>query len=390
MRKDWGLPEPPAPTNNSPSKLLDASSGPGSSSSSSSSSNAPSFSAVDAFVSQTTGGGDPNNVANAGDFKDNDHPDGLGNGPKNNSSAPAPPSGFPGMVVPPPPAPSMEPQGDRTRPEGIIGQYWDRYSMTSTKLRMQRKGNTDTLPLFQSAIIQSSADKLLVQMSLPSPASMLLENLNIDPSLRDVEDIQTSIMEKLQDLNVAEAEDGEPEIGLMFVFKSKDYIFGSFVEKKFKFHLAEADMPAEVIGSHYGSKNNHMFSVTHDLKIPYNGRVREKVPQPEYKQWGNVDEDTGEWEPFTTNPYNTTGWESFFADVGVLRFGQTDLILNKNLDTCSSNLESSFGCSFRRPLRSTILAGSERFSIDQLEVFYVTKETGGYQEHGDEYNNLGY
>ena len=118
--------------------------------------------------------------------------------------------------------------------------------------------------------------------------------------------------------------------------------------------------------------------------------MREKVPQPEYKQWGNVDEDTGEWEPFTTNPYNTTGWESFFADVGVLRFGQTDLILNKNLDTCSSNLESSFGCSFRRPLRSTILAGSERFSIDQLEVFYVTKETGGYQEHGDEYNNLGY
>ena len=267
MRKDWGLPEPPAPTNNSPSKLLDASSGPGSSSSSSSSSNTPSFSAVDAFVSQTTGGGDPNNVANAGDFKDNDHPDGLENGNNNNSSAPAPPSGFPGMVVPPPPTPSMEPQGDRTRPEGIIGQYWDRYSMTSTKLRMQRKGNTDTLPLFQSAIIQSSADKLLVQMSLPSPASMMLENLNIDPSLRNVEDIQTSIMEKLQDLNMAEAEDGEPEIGLMFVFKSKDYIFGSFVEKKFKFHLAETDMPAEVIGSHYGSKNNHMFSVTHDLKV---------------------------------------------------------------------------------------------------------------------------
>ena len=121
-------------------------------------------------------------------------------------------------------------------------------------------------------------------------------------------------------------------------------------------------------------------------QIPYNGRVREKVPQEKTEQWGEVStnyDGKEEWKSFRTNPYNTTGWESFYSNSGVMKFGKTDLIIQDSLDTCSSTLESSYGCAFRPPLRSNILAGAPTFRIDQMEVFLVQDGGGHYQQGGE-------
>ena len=85
------------------------------------------------------------------------------------------------------------------------------------------------------------------------------------------------------------------------------------------------------------------------------------------------------------HPYNKTGWESYYVDSKSFRFGKTDLAINGNLDNCSSTLESSFGCSFRRPVRSTILAGAEKFRINQMEVFYVQNNP---QQNFNQYGNM--
>ena len=107
-------------------------------------------------------------------------------------------------------------------------------------------------------------------------------------------------------------------------------------------------------------------------KIPYNGRVREKKPTGELvNQWGQINEHTGVFESFQGNPYKQQGWESFYSEPGILRFGKSDLVLSNDLDHCSSSLESSYGCSFRGALRTTVLAGANTFRIDDVEVFFV-------------------
>ena len=79
-----------------------------------------------------------------------------------------------------------------------------------------------------------------------------------------------SIMEKVQALNLPEGDDAS----LMFLFRSGENVFGGYVEKMFKFHQEEQDedgnvQHCEVIDSHCGTKNNHLFSVTHDLKVSF-------------------------------------------------------------------------------------------------------------------------
>jgi hypothetical protein len=72
------------------------------------------------------------------------------------------------------------------------------------------------------------------------------------------------------------------------------------------------------------------------------------------------------------NPYSKRGWESFYSEHGVFRFGETDFVINNSFDHCSSSLESSFGCAFRKPVRpDCVLAGRKDFKVDKFEVFLV-------------------
>lgn len=108
-------------------------------------------------------------------------------------------------------------------------------------------------------------------------------------------------------------------------------------------------------------------------KIPYIGRVRVKIPADAGEKWAGHDE-YGDHTPGgdPNNPYNRKGWESFYSEPGLIKFGDVDLVIQGTLDNCSSTLESSYGCSFRKPIDpSTVLAGRKTFSIDELEVFFV-------------------
>ena len=108
-------------------------------------------------------------------------------------------------------------------------------------------------------------------------------------------------------------------------------------------------------------------------QIPYIGRDRVKKPADADEKWAGHDE-YGDHTPGgdPENPYKRKGWESFYSRPGVLKFGDVDLVIQGTLDNCSSSLEHSYGCSFRKPVNpDTVLAGKKTFSIDELEVFFV-------------------
>ena len=285
MRQDWGLPKPPVPRvagagSSSPSgggggggSLLGDAGG--------STSGASSFGAVDAFVSDRIGGTNPTSPS-AGDFKDSRDDQSSNNNNNNNntsdqssppppssfsstsSTVPPPSSGFPGMIVPPPPTQKREEdkeedEQERTKPDGALGAYWERNSMTSHKRRYEKHANSDQiLPELDSRIITSRADRALVFSNLPNPGKCTCDNLNLDGELRRLDEIQDSI------IHAVNGEDG----GLLFIFQSGNYVFGSYSAEPLKFHPPEdEESPLEMMTTHCGTKSNYLFSLTHDLKV---------------------------------------------------------------------------------------------------------------------------
>jgi len=277
---------------------------------------------------------------------------------------PAAPNSSP-RALPPPPTSEGEEETKRTRPEGVLGKFWISHSMTSTHDRFTRKNEDFLPPPLESELIRSNRDRDLMHVSLPHPTYTTCVPLNIDLSSRSVLNMQTSILEELTQFG----SDG----GLLYIFRSGDYVFGGYTSKIFEAHAPDEDNSEHVVmKTHSGTRDNFLFSMTHDLKIPYNGRVREKKPTGELvNQWGQINEHTGVFESFQGNPYKQQGWESFYSEPGILRFGKSDLVLSNDLDHCSSSLESSYGCSFRGALRTTVLAGANTFRIDDVEVFFV-------------------
>jgi hypothetical protein len=255
MRKDWGLPSPPAARtpgmNPSPqSPMNGGASGAGIMS--------PSFGAVDAFVASKNNNNDfIGGLGEDGDFKDGrDESNARTPPPSSNDSAPLP--------LPPPP-PSDEPEAERTRPTGPLGRIWDSHSMTSTKVRFSR-AHEDTLPLFESDLVRSFRDRTLINVSLPDPNRMVCEPLEIDLSSRSVEDLQLSILEKVQ--HMADINGSSYEGGLLFIFRSGDYTFGAYTSKVFESFMPDEEHSThDLRQSHCGSRENFLFSLTHDLKV---------------------------------------------------------------------------------------------------------------------------
>ena len=120
------------------------------------------------------------------------------------------------------------------------------------------------------------------------------------------------------------------------------------------------------------------------LQIPYVGREKVKKPTQLIEQnWTYFDEmGNGDSQIMPGCPYSKRGWESFYCEHGVIRFGQTDFVISDSFDQCSSRLESSFGCAFRKPVHpDSVLAGQKNFKIDKFELFLVSQSldaNGGY------------
>ena len=96
----------------------------------------------------------------------------------------------------------------------------------------------------------------------------------------------------------------------------------------------------------------------------------------------------GEARMLENCPYSKRGWESFYSEHGVFRFGETDFVINESFDHCSSCLESSFGCAFRKPVQpDCVLAGRKDFKVDKFEVFLVNDASAdGGRSGGGQYS----
>jgi hypothetical protein len=327
------------------------------------------FRAVDSFVEAQVG----NTTAN------------MSPSPVKTESPQGPPSPAFGQALPPPPMQSPEGGNDEEDedgaprdnmgpdnqvPAGPMGKYWRRHSLTRLKQQMRRNMAVPTLPDLDSEIVKSPNNRALVYASLPKPMSMELRRLELDPLCRTVEDLQNSLAEHI---------DGKE--GMLLLCQSGDYKFGAYAERIFKIGQDEENEDY-IVDSHYGTQNNYLFSITHDLKIPYHGRARVKKPQNLIEEHWMIHAEYEEQESHMRedNPYSKRGWESFYSEHGVFRFGETDFVINESFDHCSSCLESSFGCAFRKPVQPDgVLAGRKEFKVDKFEVFLVddTSADGG-------------
>ena len=123
---------------------------------------------------------------------------------------------------------------------------------------------------------------------------------------------------------------------LVFAARSGEFSFGASVSDAF---------PGENLA--FGSPKAFLFSLTLDLKIPYHGRN------------GKPFDDAGNAKKH--------GCVRVTADK--IEFGASDLVIEDDLDTCSSVLESSFGLGLDDDDAVALLAGAQTFAIDTLEIW---------------------
>ena len=228
------------------------------------------FRAVDSFVeaqggNSNDGYGDSDASGNASQAQGN---------PEGPPVPPGPPSPAFGQALPPPPMQSPDARNggdenedsgpsdnmgpDNTVPAGPMGKYWRRHSLTRLKQQMRRNMTEPTLPSVDSDIVTSPNDRAMVYASLPKPMTMELRRLELDPSCRTVEDLQSSLAEHV---------DGSNE-GMLLLCQSGDYKFGAYAERMFQVREDE-EQESYLVDSHYGTHHNYLFSITHDLKVGF-------------------------------------------------------------------------------------------------------------------------
>ena len=275
MRQNEGLPDPkPAETQNfdgNQSVQDSYLSLTGASTEVSENHNSSRFQAVDSFVANAMSTGD-----NTGEE----------NGPMSPSSTsvPASPPALPasefgGDLPPPPPSGESSLQEgeeaaedlqndeadtfgpDNVIPTGPLAKYWRRHSLT--RLKQQLRRNLESLPHLDSDIAITSNDRALILASLPKPVSMQMRRVELDPSCRSVEDFQEALINHV---------DGEE--GMLLLCQSGDYKFGAYAECLFDIRTDEGENENEqghqyIVDSHYGTRKNYLFSLTHDLKVSH-------------------------------------------------------------------------------------------------------------------------
>ena len=161
-----------------------------------------------------------------------------------------------------------------------------------------------------------------------------------------------------------------------------------------------------------------LFSITKDLKIPYNGRNRTRPPtleiykdiikkrkELERQQYAQeedgydneeqeeifVDDDEAQME--LQQLLSQRGWESLFGSEEAIFFGGTDLVLDGDLTACKSALEHSYGIGLSQVDSKSLLAGAGTFRLHQLEIYLVTA-SGGFEyplpemSDGEDQNNF--
>ena len=119
-----------------------------------------------------------------------------------------------------------------------------------------------------------------------------------------------------------------------------------------------------------------------NLIIPYSGRMKGRRPQhtvrpmivdeaesdAEEEMEEHVDE---EMKEYYDDIYASAGWDAVFGKPDEIRFGNGDLVLRGDLRSCRSHLEASYEFGMSPSDAKTLLAGGERFGIDDIEVWLI-------------------
>ena len=129
------------------------------------------------------------------------------------------------------------------------------------------------------------------------------------------------------------------------------------------------DNDKDVVG--FGGKSCFLFSITHDTILPYHGRSRAKriafEKRAHHSSTAKVPKD------------------ALYVNVKhqLLKFGDTDLVIDYDLNTCRSKIESSYGIGLPSSnnesdkVKETYLAGSERFQIKYCEIYSIDRTMQG-------------
>lgn len=117
-----------------------------------------------------------------------------------------------------------------------------------------------------------------------------------------------------------------------FIVRSGQFKFGAYLNQA-----------VTLTNGWTGSATCFLYSLTLDLKIPYQSKLKDEEMKIFFGQWEKIS------------------------------MGDGDLVINQNLETGSSSLENSFGIGLKKDDYETqcLLAGGQQFTIDALEVWAV-------------------
>ena len=152
----------------------------------------------------------------------------------------------------------------------------------------------------------------------------------------------------------------------MFLFETNDgHVFGAYADSPLSGSDKATDSSGRAIG--FGGKGCFLFSVTHDTLLPYHGRQRAKKIALARKD---------------VDATKTVPKDALFVDIDhqLLKFGNTDLVIDYDLNSCTSTLESSYGIGLPPSdaatgidARETYMAGSQAFQVTFCEIFSIDR-----------------
>uniref|UniRef100_A0A7S3UYA2 Oxidation resistance protein 1 n=1 Tax=Aplanochytrium stocchinoi TaxID=215587 RepID=A0A7S3UYA2_9STRA len=137
------------------------------------------------------------------------------------------------------------------------------------------------------------------------------------------------------------------ETPTVLIIRANGKVFGGY-----------ATQPWRHDGTTFGDARCFLFSISNDIKIPFHGR-QTLPPPPQVEE----NEDGPRLPAFGV----------LRSSDNSLQFGVKDLVLNANLNECSSELEYSFGVGLARGSKESkiLLAGSETFQVDEIELWAI-------------------
>ena len=213
------------------------------------------------------------------------------------------------------------------------------YSLRGLASRKKKQLNLDLLPanMFPNSAILNRAESETLFYSLPftisaPTTSLVYSTYHHERSLFNLQQIANDML--------------GPSV---LIVRSGEYIFGGYASDPWRFDEVR-----------FGNPKCFLFSITLDTKIPYHGRNRDldQLSRPLGKEMYQNNKSHSRYDCLI-------GGETFMG------FGIKDFMIRSDFKKCSSELEASYGFGLSDEESKCFLAGSEVFTIDELEFWQI-------------------